>query len=542
MAYKFQLGNAILSGSLTQKEGLNAGDDGLSNAGAITGATTIAASGLASVGSIAVDNGSTIGTDSDTDMLTLTNGSDIAVANDLDFNVAKAGGLQLAGAAVTSTAAELNLVDGSSAGTIVNSKAVIYGSSGEVNATTLQIGGTSITSTAAELNHLDGIADEAYDASEDSVVFFDVTDNKLKYEAANDFAGAIAGGGLDASSGALAVQVSGAVHLEPVNGKVAISGSIAGNGLAYAGGVDSISGLSVNVDDSSIEINADSLRVKASGVTNAMLAGSIENAKLTNSDVTIGSTVVNLGDTVTSFSGLTGLDFTAANASIAASIGANTLTLGGATSTIRVAGDLDVVGTLNRVTETELLIEDKVVIVASGSANAAAAAGAGLKIDIATGDMTWLYQANGESNATVDASSSGDIWMASGSSGLIAIQADKFYGGFVGDGASLTGIVADAVVENVDTKTANYSLDNTSETIVLADASSNSVQLTLPAASGLGGVVFKVKRIDNILANNVTIVPDTGESLEFVTNNTVYLETQGAALSLVCNGSAWFIM
>ena len=58
---------------------------------------------------------------------------------------------------VTSTASELNLVDGSSAGTIVNSKAVIYGCSGEVNATTLQIAGTSITSTAAELNILDGV-------------------------------------------------------------------------------------------------------------------------------------------------------------------------------------------------------------------------------------------------------------------------------------------------------------------------------------------------------------------------------------------------
>jgi hypothetical protein len=62
---------------------------------------------------------------------------------------------------VTSTASELNLVDGSSAGTIVNSKAVIYGSSGEVNATTLQIAGTSITSTATELNILDGVTTTA---------------------------------------------------------------------------------------------------------------------------------------------------------------------------------------------------------------------------------------------------------------------------------------------------------------------------------------------------------------------------------------------
>jgi len=62
---------------------------------------------------------------------------------------------------VTSTAAELNLLDGSIAGTIVNSKGVIYGAAGEVNATTLQIAGTSITSTAAELNILDGVTSTA---------------------------------------------------------------------------------------------------------------------------------------------------------------------------------------------------------------------------------------------------------------------------------------------------------------------------------------------------------------------------------------------
>jgi hypothetical protein len=57
---------------------------------------------------------------------------------------------------LSATAAEVNLLDGSSASTIVNSKGVVYGSSGEVNATTLQIAGASITSTAAELNLLDG--------------------------------------------------------------------------------------------------------------------------------------------------------------------------------------------------------------------------------------------------------------------------------------------------------------------------------------------------------------------------------------------------
>ena len=62
---------------------------------------------------------------------------------------------------VTSTTAELNLVDGSAAGTIVNSKAVIYSSAGQVNATSLAIAGTAITSTAAELNILDGVTSTA---------------------------------------------------------------------------------------------------------------------------------------------------------------------------------------------------------------------------------------------------------------------------------------------------------------------------------------------------------------------------------------------
>ena len=55
---------------------------------------------------------------------------------------------------------------------------------------------------------------------------------------------------------------------------------LAGDGLAVASGV-----LAVGVDDASVEINSDALRVKASGITNAMLAGSIANGKLANSTI-----------------------------------------------------------------------------------------------------------------------------------------------------------------------------------------------------------------------------------------------------------------
>ena len=52
---------------------------------------------------------------------------------------------------VTATASELNLVDGSSAGTVVNDKAVVYSNAGQVKATTLSIGSWVIKVDTNEL-------------------------------------------------------------------------------------------------------------------------------------------------------------------------------------------------------------------------------------------------------------------------------------------------------------------------------------------------------------------------------------------------------
>lgn len=82
--------------------------------------------------------------------LTITSGSTLAISGIADINT-----LKIDGTSVTTSASELNLLDGSLSGTIVNSKGVIYGPSGEVNAATLQLGGTNITATAAEINQLD---------------------------------------------------------------------------------------------------------------------------------------------------------------------------------------------------------------------------------------------------------------------------------------------------------------------------------------------------------------------------------------------------
>ena len=184
--------------------------------------------------------------------------------------------------AVTSTAVELNLLDG------------VTASTAEINIL------DGLTATTAELNYLDG--------ADSSITTLSLPDNTT----ITTF-GASLIDDADAASArtTLGVDIAGTDNSTDVtlvttshdylsiSGQAITLGSIdisddtnlvGGDGLALTGDT-----LSVNVDDSSLEINSDTLRVKALGVTNAMLAGSIANSKLSNSSVSYGGISVALG-------------------------------------------------------------------------------------------------------------------------------------------------------------------------------------------------------------------------------------------------------
>ena len=116
---------------------------------------------------------------------------------------------------------------------------------------------------------------EAAIADGDYIMFLDGgATGETKKESLADLAALFAGDGLAAASSVLAVQVSGAVKL--ASDKVSISGSIAGDALDFAGGVDSISAIHVVADESTIEsAGKASLNVKAAGITETHLNASV---------------------------------------------------------------------------------------------------------------------------------------------------------------------------------------------------------------------------------------------------------------------------
>ena len=345
MAYKFQLGAAVLSGSVTQEGQVLAKDSALSGSS-----------------------------------------------------------LSLAGTAATATAAELNVLASSglaAADMSTLAGLALDGVAGLVTADFTKL--AAIDASAAELNNLDGFADAAYDESADSVVFFDATDSKLKSEGAQDFATALAGDGLSAASGKIKVDVSefagtgltdegsenlaidlnglGAAALATADSIVFIDATdnsskketiadlvtlLAGDGIQnssnkFAIDVDVMAGVGLTADNTNEELDVSAAQTGITSIYNAALIvgrgasdahidfGTDDQIQFdidNTATMNLSANGINLQAGAIQIPAEADIDVAGAGAaSIHASLGANNLTLGGSTSTVVIPGNLTVSGT-----------------------------------------------------------------------------------------------------------------------------------------------------------------------------------------------------
>jgi hypothetical protein len=327
MAYKFQLGSATLSGSLTQEGAISvkdlAGDVKHSIddvAGAVSGSGTLYHAGAATFSSTVAATGSiTAGTSfiigsadlNETDMEKLdgiTNGTaaaNKALVADANVDIASLrnidgsgdltmGTITMSGFAVDADGdvalKSLAVDDGSNIG--CDSDADLLGLNSNlftVNGTQLMKGALSGSSTIYAAGSVSTSGDFAASGSMSSAGASISGTSALAVVTATSFSGSSTLEAAGAARLGSSLEVSGTVKLAGVTDTaVQVSNdsfyfkdadglvksdtiadlmtAAAGDGLAASSGV-----LEVGVDDSSIEINSDALRVKAAGIVDAML-------------------------------------------------------------------------------------------------------------------------------------------------------------------------------------------------------------------------------------------------------------------------------
>lgn len=89
------------------------------------------------------------------------------------------------------------------------------------------------------------------------------------------------------------------------------------------------------------------------------------------------------------------------------------------------------------------------------------------------------------------------------------------------------------------TKTSNYTIVNGTDVVILANAASGNVTITLPTAASSTGYRFDIKRIDSS-ANTCTIARSSTDTIDGLTSLTI--DVQYISLSVVSDGSAWYII
>ena len=305
-----------------------------------------------------------------------------------------------------------------------------------LNSFTASNANTSLNSATGSYLTAAGISDTAIAEGADSLVFFDATDSGVKRESIGDFLTAIAGANLSVSSNQLVANAGD------------ITGVTAGDGLSGGGASGDVT-LAVSVDDSTIEINSDTVRLKDGGTTLAkqadMAADRIQGRAngggtgapqaLTAAQV---RTIINVEDGATADQ--TGAEIaTALNSDLGGNFtignqSSDTATFSGG---VTIAGDLTVNGTTTYISSSNLNIGDNILEL--NYAGTAADAGILVKDAVSTGTSGSLLW---------DASE--DYWIA----GALGSEARVVVGTGTGDKItkfSSAGVIADSILSESGT-------------------------------------------------------------------------------------------
>ena len=314
------------------------------------GSSTITTTGLITGGSLDIDdvviNGSTIGHTDDTDLITVANGI-VTVAGEISVTT-----LDIGGTNVTSTASELNILDG-------------------------------VTSTATELNIMDGdtSASSTTLADADRVVVNDA--GTMKQVALTDFETYFESA-LDTLSNVTTVGALNRGSITSGFGAIDIgSSNLTATGTISLGATSFNDNAITNVGDIALDsISADGTDINVAVSDNSGTAFTIKQG----SDAYL---IVDTGNSSESVSIGTGVSGTA-------------ITLGHSTSEVTVAdnltvtGDLTVSGTTTTVNSTTVNLNDHNIVLDSGNSTSAVINGAGITIEGGSGDdATFTYNTTG---------------------------------------------------------------------------------------------------------------------------------------------------
>ena len=211
-----------------------------------------------------------------------------------------------------------------------------------------------------------------------------------------------------------------------------------------------------------LEVDSGSPITGSGTITLGIGALGIENGKLKNSSVTYGSTTVALGGTSTSIAGLTGLDFTVADASIAASIGAKTLTIGGSTTTVSIPGNLTIAGTLLTKDSQEVNIGDAIIKL-NADETGAPTENAGIEIERGT-----------STNVSLLWDESGDRWDFGAA---YDVRANAFIGDLDGTAADASKWTTARTITLAGDATGSVSIDGSADVTLTATVTASGVAL-----------------------------------------------------------------